>query len=80
MSRGFPLFVTARDAFQVCELADKQALGYIKVGRHYGKNRLLKAAGLVYRSVQLAPLVLKEKPALAISHGARSQLLPWPAG
>lgn len=75
MSRGFPLFVTARDAFQVCELADKQKFGYVKVGKHYGKHPLLKAAGLVYRSAQLAPLVMKEKPALAISHGARSQLL-----
>lgn len=75
MARGFPLFVTARDAFQVCELADKQALGYLKVGRHYGKNSLLKATGLLYRSLQLANLVLKEKPQLAISHGARSQLL-----
>jgi uncharacterized protein len=75
MSRGFPLFVTARDAFQVCELADRQAFGYVKVGRHYGKHRLLKAAGLIYRSAQLVPLILKEKPALAISHGARSQLL-----
>jgi predicted glycosyltransferase len=75
MARGFPLFVTARDAFQVCELADKQALGYLKVGRHYGRHRLLKGAGLIYRSAQLARFVIKEKPALAISHGARSQLL-----
>ena len=75
MARGFPLFVTARDAFQVCELADKQALGYLKVGRHYGRHRLLKGVGLIYRSAQLARLVIKEKPALAISHGARSQLL-----
>ncbi len=75
MFRGFPLFVTARDAFQVCELADRQRLGYVKIGKHYGKHRILKAAGLIYRSAQLAPLVMKEKPALAISHGARSQLL-----
>ena len=75
MSRGFPLFVTARDAFQVCELADRKCFGYLKVGRHYGKHPVLKAAGLIYRSLQLAPLVRKEKPALAISHGARSQLL-----
>jgi uncharacterized protein len=75
MARGFPLFVTARDAFQVCELADKQALGYLKVGRHYGRHRLLKGVGLIYRSAQLARLVIKERPALAISHGARSQLL-----
>ncbi len=74
-ARGYPLLVTARDAFQVCDLADKKRFPYLKVGRHYGKNRLLKGAGLVYRSLQLAPIVMREKPALAISHGARSQLL-----
>jgi hypothetical protein len=74
-SRGFPLIVTARDAFQVCDLADKKAFPYLRVGRHYGKHRLIKGVGLVYRSLQLAPTVWRERPALAISHGARSQLL-----
>ena len=74
-ARGFPVLVTARDAFQVCDLADKKGLPYIKIGRHYGKNRLMKGAGLAYRALQLAPVVLREKPLLAVSHGARSQLL-----
>ena len=74
-SRGFSVFLTARDAFQVCDLADKKGLDYIKIGRHHGKNRLLKASGLAYRALQLAPLVLREKPLLGVSHGARSQLL-----
>ena len=73
-SRGFPLLLTARDAFQVCELADKKGLRYAKIGRHHGKNAAMKAAGLIYRSLQLAPTVLREKPALGVSHGARSQL------
>jgi predicted glycosyltransferase len=73
-SRGFPVLLTARDAFQVCELADKKGLRYAKIGRHYGKNAAMKAAGLIYRSLQLAPTVLREKPALGVSHGARSQL------
>jgi predicted glycosyltransferase len=73
--RGFPVLVTARDAFQVCDLADKKHLAYIRVGRHYGKNRLMKGAGLVYRALQLAPLVLRERPVLAVSHGSRSQLI-----
>ncbi len=73
--RGYPLLVTARDAFQVCELADKKGLNYIKVGRHHGKNRAMKAAGLIVRSMELAPVVLREKPVLGVSHGARSQLL-----
>lgn len=74
-ARNYPVLVTARDAFQVCELADKKGLRYTRIGRHSGKNRLLKAAGLANRALQLAPVVRREKPALAVSHGARSQLL-----
>jgi predicted glycosyltransferase len=73
--RGYPLAVTARDAFQVCELADKKQLSYIRVGKHSGKNRLRKGFGLAYRALQLAPVILGEKPVLGISHGSRSQLL-----
>jgi predicted glycosyltransferase len=74
-ARGYPLLVTARDAFQVCELADKKGLQYLKIGRHYGKHRAIKGAGLMYRALQLAPTVVRQKPALAVSHGARSQLI-----
>ena len=73
--RGFPVLVTARDAFQVCDLARKKRIPHIKVGRHYGRNRLLKATGLAYRALQLARVVLREKPVLAVSHGARAQIL-----
>ena len=75
VARGFPLMVTARDAFQVCELADKKGISYTRIGRHHGKNRALKAAGLILRALQLFPLELREKPVLAVSHGARSQIL-----
>ncbi|HEX7860381.1 MAG TPA: DUF354 domain-containing protein [Verrucomicrobiae bacterium] len=71
---GFSVFLTARDAFQVCELADKSCLKYAKVGRHYGKNSVMKVTGLLWRSLQLLPTVLREKPVIAVSHGARSQI------
>jgi predicted glycosyltransferase len=74
-ARGHPLLVTARDAFQVCALADKKGLAYTKVGRHHGKNRVLKAGGLMYRALQLSALVVREQPVLGVSHGSRSQLL-----
>jgi hypothetical protein len=74
-SRGYPLLVTARDAFQVRELADRKKLEYRLVGKHYGKNRFLKIAGLLIRALQLTPFALREKPVLSISHGARSQLI-----
>src|SRR5438046_10235015 len=50
-------------------------MSYFKIGRHYGKNRLLKIAGLCLRSLQLAPVALREKPALAVSHGSRAQIV-----
>ncbi|MEO7299602.1 MAG: DUF354 domain-containing protein [Verrucomicrobiota bacterium] len=74
-SRGFPVVVTARDAFQVCELADKKKISFVQVGRHYGKNRFRKVAGVLYRALQLAPVARREKPILSISHGARSQIV-----
>ncbi len=73
--RGHRVVVTARDAFQVCELADRKGLSCLKIGRHYGKNSLLKILGLLWRSSQLLPFYSREKPDIALSHGARSQLL-----
>jgi predicted glycosyltransferase len=73
--RGHTVVLTARDAFQVCELATQSALNYTKVGRHYGKNRLLKVLGLLWRSMQLLPFVLRERPVAGLSHGSRSQTL-----
>jgi predicted glycosyltransferase len=73
--RGHTVVLTARDAFQVCELATRFGLSFEKVGRHYGKNRFLKVGGLAWRSLQLLPFVLREKPALGLSHGSRAQIL-----
>jgi uncharacterized protein len=73
--RGFNVVLTARNAFQVCELADSRHLSYTRVGAHHGRNRLLKAVGLLWRAMQLAPFVLREKPQLALSHGARAQMI-----
>ncbi len=73
--RGHSVVLTARDAFQVCELAAKMGLQPKKVGHHYGKNRFLKVWGLGWRSLQLLPTVLSQRPDLALSHGSRSQIL-----
>jgi predicted glycosyltransferase len=73
--RGYKVVITARDAFQVCELADKSGLPYTKVGRHYGKNRFMKVWGLGWRALQLLPFVLRERPVMGLSHGSRAQIL-----
>ena len=73
--RGYSIVVTARDCFQVCELANLLKIQYKRIGHHYGKHKILKLAGLCVRAMQLAPTVLKEKPDLALSHGSRSLAL-----
>jgi predicted glycosyltransferase len=73
-ARGFELVLTARNCFQVCGLADHFNLQYNKIGRHYGKNKFIKVLGLFFRSFQMLPFVIKNKPGLALSHGSRSQL------
>jgi predicted glycosyltransferase len=72
--RGCEVVLTARDCFQVCELADMAGFKYKKIGHHYGKNRIAKVAGLGIRVLQMAPLIRREKPVLAVSHGSRSLL------
>lgn len=74
-ARGHRVTVSARDAFQVCELADLIGMRYSKIGRHYGKNPLRKVSGLLWRSTQLLPFVSRHRPTIALSHGSRSQIL-----
>jgi predicted glycosyltransferase len=74
--RGFPVLLTARDSYQVCELLRFHHVSDCQVvGRHHGKNRLLKMAGTCLRAGMLLPLAYREKPDLAVSHGSRGQLL-----
>jgi uncharacterized protein len=74
-NHGLKVIITARDYAQVIELADLYQLEYVKIGFHYGKNKILKIIGLIIRSLKMLPIIIKEKPSLALSHGARSQLL-----
>ncbi len=73
--RGYQVTLTARDCFQVCGLAELFNMQYKRIGRHYGKNKILKVVGTIIRSLQLLPTAVKEKPELAVSHGSRSQLI-----
>lgn len=74
-ARGFDVLLTARRCAQVCGLADKFEMDYHLIGQHHGKHKAVKAAGLLVRAAELIPLVLREKPALALSHGSRAQYI-----
>ena len=73
--RGCEVVLSARDCFQVCELADMAGFKYETIGHHYGKHRLAKIAGLGIRVMQMVPFVRRERPALAVAHGSRSMLV-----
>ncbi len=73
--RGLKVFITARDAYQVTELLRFYQISCRVIGKHYGRARFLKGLGTFWRALQLAVIVRKEKPALAVSHGSRGCLL-----
>jgi predicted glycosyltransferase len=79
-SRGYRVLLTARDAYQVCELVEFFHLKSEVLGGHWGKNRFMKVLGTGIRTAQLWAWALKNKPDLAVSHGSRSQLLSALAG
>ena len=74
-SLGYELLLTARDCSQTCGLADLFNMNYKRIGRHYGKNKFIKVIGTVYRGLQLVLRLAGEKPAFAISHGSRAQMI-----
>lgn len=73
--RGHTVFVSARDAYQVTDLVDLFGVDCVRVGKHFGKHKVMKVLGVLDRAARLLPYVLNEKPDLALSHGSRSQLL-----
>jgi predicted glycosyltransferase len=73
--RGCEVVLTARDCFQVCELADMAGLECRKIGHHYGKRRVAKLVGLGVRVLQMTPFVLRHKPTISVSHGSRASML-----
>jgi uncharacterized protein len=74
-ARGYEVVLTARDSYQVCQLLEFHGLACKVIGRHWGKNRLLKVAGTCLRAAQLLPTAMIERPDVAVSHGSRAQTL-----
>jgi predicted glycosyltransferase len=73
--RGYQVFLTARDSYQVCELLRLHGLSCQVVGRHYGKKWILKLLGTALRAMQLLPMAITARPGLAVSHGSRAQII-----
>jgi uncharacterized protein len=73
--RGYEIFLTARDSYQVCELLQYYEVPARVIGKHYGKYKIMKLLGTAWRAVRLASLVRKEKIDLSVTHGSRGCLL-----
>jgi predicted glycosyltransferase len=74
-ARGYEVVITARDAYQVRELLQFYSVPCQVIGKHYGKHKILKALGTLWRALVLARVVRKEGVHLSICHGSRGCLL-----
>lgn len=74
-ARGYQVVITARDAYQTCQMAERYGLPFTTVGRHYGKHKFWKVWGLFVRAFRLLPFALRHKPRMALNHGSRTQTL-----
>ena len=74
-SRGHALTITTRRMSQLIELADKAKFDFHTIGQHAGKSKLKKVIGLAKRACECYSFLNKPYPDLALSHGARSQLI-----
>ena len=72
---GCSVFLTGRDAYQVLEMIELFRLDCKIIGHHYGKNKFLKVWGALIRALRLIPMIIREKPDLAVAHGSRTQIL-----
>jgi len=72
---GVEVVLTARDMYQTRELLEFFQLPCKVIGSHYGKNKVLKILCNCLRIIQLVPTAATSHVDLAISHGARAQIL-----
>src|SRR5260370_5597250 len=62
--RGYSIALTARDCFQVRELADLFHLNYNLIGHHSGRSKIPQLAASCLRALHFAPIILRENPVL----------------
>jgi predicted glycosyltransferase len=72
---GYEVILTARDAYQVCDLIKFYGLPAQVIGKHYGKSKILKLLGTGWRTIQLVAIMQREKPDITVSHGPRGCMM-----
>jgi predicted glycosyltransferase len=73
---GYEVLLTARRFGQVEEIAKSHGLHYVVIGRHRTPHFFLtRALATVVRALRLALYGRKNRPAIAVNHGSRAQVL-----
>ncbi len=72
---GHELVITFRDHGYISELLQLYDIRAIRIGRYAGESKLLKAAGLASRVVQLVRFGMEKPIDVAVSHGSRALVL-----
>lgn len=73
---GYDVLLTVRRFGQVEEIAQSHGLDYVVIGCHRTPHFFLtRAAATVIRALRLAIFARKNRPAIAVNHGSRAQVL-----
>ena len=73
---GYEVLLTARRFGQVEEIAESHGLHYVVIGRHRTPHFFVtRAFATVVRGVRLALYGRKNRPAMAVNHGSRAQVI-----
>ena len=74
-NRGFPVLLTARDFAQTIEFLKSRKTQHHAVGKQFSGSRFQKAAGLLWRSMQLYVHLHRYRVRGLLSHGSRSGII-----
>ena len=73
---GYDVMLTARRFGQVEEIAESHGLTPVIIGRHNTPHFFLtRAAATVFRGLRLAAYARQTRPAIAVNHGSRAQVI-----
>lgn len=74
-SRAIPFEISARDFAQTLQLLKLWNIPHTPIGKHGGKNKIMKVLNLLQRAGELKKFARSRGFKLAVSHGSRTQLV-----
>lgn len=69
------VIITAKEYGQNIVLLDLKNIPYVKIGKHPGKNPVIKIFSNIFRALQLIFFIWNKKVDLAVCHGSRALII-----